>query len=282
MGAKLKIIDKRKKVENQINKEALDNFLQKIENDLEVNGSIDLNDSVAAIFLHLFSPISNLNLKKIKVDVTNMEEIIEKQNKKIEVLEEKIKILEKNQRPSPKIELKQQVKQLEVDNYKTKFLIGNIPMKGIDSIETTEKPEVTTKIIEEILTQSGQTIGSVKEVKRLYPKRPPKQSEVKMPSPNIQQKDPRIFVNFTSMEEVKKFISKFKKIRGVEKFSNLTFENYCPPSLLEEYHLANQKAYHMRKEVTNLKTKTVITKNRVILKVRKSGEESFTEVKWRD
>ena len=87
-------------------------------------------------------------------------------------------------------------------------------MKGIDSIETTEKPEVTTKIIEEILTQSGQTIGSVKEVKRLYPKRPPKQSEVKMPSPNIQQKDPRIFVNFTSMKEYKEIYFKIQENQG--------------------------------------------------------------------
>ena len=68
----------------------------------------------------------------------------------------------------------------------------------------------------------------------------------------------------------------------MEKFRNLTCDKYYPPSLLKEYHLANQKAYFMRKEVKNLKTKTLITKNRVILKVKKNGEESFTEVKWRD
>ena len=155
-------------------------------------------------------------------------------------------------------------------------------MKATDSKEATEKPEQTTKILEEILTISGQNLRSVKEVKRLYPKGPQKRPKVKTSAPTLQQKDPRIFVNFTSMEEVKKFISKFKEIRSMEKFRNLTCDNYCPPSLLKEYHLANQKAYFMRKEVKNLKTKTLITKNRVILKVKKNGEESFTEVKWRD
>ena len=282
MGPKIKIIDRRKKVEDQINEEALDRILHKIKNDLEVNGSIEVYDSVAAIFLHLFSPISSLNLKKMQVDTSNLVEENEKQKEKIEELEKKIKDLEENQRSSPKIELEKQVQQLEVDNYKTKFLIGNIPVKATDSNETTEKPEQTTKILEEILTISGQNLSSVKEVKRLYPKGPQKRPNVKTSAPTLQQKDPRIFVNFTSMEEVKKFTSKFKEIRNMEKFRNLTGDNYCPPSLLKEYHLANQKAYFMRKEVKNLKTKTLITKNRVILKVKKNGEESFTEVKWRD
>ena len=281
MGPKLKIIDRRKKVEDQINDILSGDFLHKIENDLEVSGSIDVYNSVAAIFLHLFSPLSSLNLKKMKDDISNLVEENEKQKKKIEELENKIKDLEENQSPTPKIELEKQVQQLEVDNYKTKFLIGNIPMEASDSNETTEKPEVTTKILEEILTISGQNLSSVKEVKRLYPKGPQKRPNVKTPPPTLQQKDPRIFVNFTSMEEVKKFTSKFKEIRNMEKFRNLTCDNYCPPSMLKEYHLANEKAYFMRKE-ENLKTKTLITKNRVILKVKMNGEESFTEVKWRD
>ena len=72
MGPKIKIIDRRKKVEDQINEEALDRILHKIENDLEVSGSIDVYDSVAAIFLHLFSPMSSFNLKKMKVDTSNL------------------------------------------------------------------------------------------------------------------------------------------------------------------------------------------------------------------
>ena len=78
MGPKIKIIDRRKKVEDQINDILSGDFLHKIENDLEVSGSIDVYDSVAAIFLHLFSPLSSLNLKKMKVDTSNLVEENEK------------------------------------------------------------------------------------------------------------------------------------------------------------------------------------------------------------
>ena len=42
MGPKIKIIDRRKKVEDQINDILSGDFLHKIENDLEVSGSIDV------------------------------------------------------------------------------------------------------------------------------------------------------------------------------------------------------------------------------------------------
>ena len=144
--------------------------------------------------------------------------------------------------------------------------------------DTTEKIDETTKVVDEILSLTGQSVNSVKEFKRLHPK-DTQNPDITSPNHKTKQKDPKIFIDFQNMIELRKFMHKLKEIRAQEKFQNLVLDNVCLGFLLKDYLLANKKGYSLRKE-KKLITRTCITKEGVILKTKKPGNGPWEKVKF--
>ena len=213
--------------------------------------------------------------EEVKDRISTIETENESQKTKIENLAMKIKTQEKkNQKDGMKKQIQKQLLSLEVDTYKTKYLISNIPEIINDSEEKTERKEDTTKAIEEVLQLSGQSLSSVREVRRLYPKN--------QTSSKNQKAKPKILVNFISMDQVRKFKGALQTIRKKEKFAEVNYSSYCPPSLLPDYKNANKRGYIMREGNKELRYRTIITNEKIILKVRKSPNDSYEEVNWKD
>ena len=57
----------------------------------------------------------------------------------------------------------------------------------------------------------------------------------------------------------------------------MSLDNDCPKYLLESFLKAKEKGFKLRKE-ENLLTRTFITKNGIVLKVRKSRDEPYKKI----
>ena len=205
-------------------------------NEIREAGTLDKDQAIRVTFQHLFYPASPFNLRNILSKITALEEKIEEKNLKINALEVKIgekdleitnlreKVVElHNQDDKNKKDLKKQVESLSIDSYKTKVTIANIPLTLSYPGDKTESPVDTTKAVVELLKHSGQTMNCIKDVKRLYPKEP-KTSEASSTIPK--PKDPKILIDFLNMTELKKFTSKLKEIRALERYKSINLCNF--------------------------------------------------------
>ena len=268
----------------------LDDTVDKMNNEISESGTLDKDQAIRVTFQHLFYPSSPFNLRNMLSKITALEEKIEQKNLKITALEVKIgekdleitnlkeKVVElHNQEDKNKKDLKKQVESLSIDSYKTKVTLANIPLTLSNPDDKIESPVETTKAVVELLKQSGQTLSCIKEVKRLYPKEPitGEASSSAKPKP----KDPKVLIDFLNMTELKKFISKLKEIRAMEKYKLLHLQNFCPPHLLSDFRRANEKGYQLR-TTEKMITRTFINDNGVVLKVKSQASEPFKKVKW--
>ena len=238
--------------------EAISEMLATIKTEIKETGQMDSAPAIRVMFLHLFSPNSPVNLQTMMMKITALEEKVEQKEIKIKELSSKIKEME-NVRNKSKNDMKKQIESLSFESHKTKVTLANIPLSLSNPNDTTESPENTTKAVEEILKLSGQSINSVKEFNRIYPK------ETK-PKP----KDPKIFLDFMNVRELRKFTQKIKEIRAQEKYQTLVLDNVCPPHLLQDYLKANEKGFLLRTSQI-LVTRTFIKANGIVLKAKKPG-----------
>ena len=254
-----------------------DDMVSKINNDISETGSLDRVQATVAMYQHLFYPSSPFNLRAMMSKITALEEKVEQKELKIAELNVKIQELE-NCGKKDKDDIKDQVNSLSIESCKTQITLANIPLSLSNPSDTTENIDETTKVVDEILSLTGQSVNSVKEFKRLHPK-DTQNPDITSPNHKTKQKDPKIFIDFQNMIELRKFMQKLKEIRAQEKFQNLVLDNVCPGFLLKDYLLANKKGYSLRKD-KKLITRTWITKDGVILKAKKPGNGPWEKVKF--
>ena len=212
-----------------------------------------------------------------------LEEIVEKKDSEIEKLKKRITGLQ-NQNQKTNKDIKKQNETVTIDKFKTRVTLANIPLSNPkDNAETIDE---TKKTVTELLKATGQSNGAVKEFKRLYPKVKtfPKDVESTSASPTEspvadipKRKEPKILLDFQNMTELRIFTSKLRELKKLEKYKSMSFDNDCPKHLLESFLKAKEKGFKLRKE-ENLLTRTFITKNGIVLKVRKSRDEPYKKV----
>ena len=254
-----------------------DGMVSKINQDIHDTGTMNGNQATLATYQHLFYPSSPFNLRAMMSKITALEEKVEQNELKIAELKVKIQELE-NCGKKNKDDIKDQVNSLSIESCKTQITLANIPLSLSNPSDTTENVDETSKVVDEILSLTGQSVNSVKEFKRLHPK-DTQNPDITSPNHKTKQKDPKIFIDFQNMIELRKFMQKLKEIRAQEKFTNLVIDNVCPGFLLKDYLLANKKGFILRKE-KKLITRTWITKDGVVLKSKKPGNGPWEKVKF--
>ena len=150
--------------------------------------------------------------------------------------------------------LNNRVKKLEVESYKTKVLLRNVPyhdsVRGRSAQETSTQ---TTEVVTELFEVMGVDMRTVETLKRIpFPKNRPAPSYTtnKTTYPVVQ-------VIFTCFNDRKLLFSKVSKLADHEKFGKVSVEPDVPPCLLFEHKLASTKAYELRKK--HVKTRIVIS-----------------------
>ena len=254
-----------------------DGMVRIINQDVHETGTMNRDQATVCTYQHLFYLSSPFNLRAMMSKITALEEKVEQNELKIAELKVKIQELE-NCGKKNKDDIKDQVNSLSIESCKTQITLANIPLSLSNPSDTTENIDETTKVVDEILSLTGQSVNSVKEFKRLHPK-DTQNPDITSPNHKTKQKDPKIFIDFQNMIELRKFMQKLKEIRAQEKFTNLVIDNVCPGFLLKDYLLANKKGFNLRKE-KKLITRTLITKGGVILKSKKPGNGPWEKVKF--
>ena len=226
----------------------------KIEADIEKTGNMDPTEVIQAMYLAFFSD-SSLNIREMKKTVDILEEKVIEQEKCIVALEDK-------------------VISLEVEQYENKITLKHIPTTKASDKETYIE---TKAMVEDMLTLSEQSLNSIAEFARIYPRKTRSlrgKSDAKTES---NAKHPKIFIKFISQIELKKFIYKLTVIKLDPRFKDMIMENTCPPSLHKEWKAANKEAYRLRTE-KKFGTRTVITRKGVILKCKTKKDGPFVQV----
>ena len=229
---------------------------QKIDKEIEDTGEMDVSDAIKAMYLAFLSTDSPYNIKDMRGKLIEFETRIDEQEKQISSLEKKIV-------------------DLEVDNFKNRVTIKNIPLAN--PAEKRENYLETKATIEEIFNITDQNLSSVADFYRLYPTNHTK-TRGKIEK-NEKKMDPKILLEFCSTIELKKFTSKLSEVRQNEKYKAIIMENECPPSLLKEFSAANKEAYRLRKS-KGFSTRTIISKQGIKLKVKAKNDKFFVEVKF--
>ena len=231
-------------------KKLLNEKLASVESEIALKGEVNAMEAIKVMYLALLGPDSLYNVKEMHKKINEIEKKVEKMadyNDHISNLEEKIKAL-------------------EVESHQTKVILRNIPLA--DPKGNKEKISDTKNAVQQLLEISGQKMDSVMNFYRLYPK-----SEAKKGV----SKHPPLFLSFSRLNDLRTFTQKLKVIKKEKKFLKLVFENSCPPSLMDEYNLANKEAFKIRKE-KKLITRCLITKNGIKLMVKSHDETNFTNV----
>ena len=254
-----------------------DGMVRIINQDVHETGTMNRDQATVCTYQHLFYLSSPFNLRAMMSKITALEEKVEQKDLVITELNVKIQELE-NSGKKNKQDIKDQVNSLSIESCKTQITLANIPLSLSNPSDTTENIDETTKVVDEILSLTGQSVNSVKEFKRLHPK-DTQNPDITSPNHKTKQKDPKIFIDFQNMIELRKFMQKLKEIRAQEKFTNLVIDNVCPGFLLKDYLLANKKGFNLRKE-KKLITRTWITKGGIILKSKKPGNGPWEKVKF--
>ena len=254
-----------------------------IDSEIIENGTLESGNAVRALVRFLLIPDSPFNINSMNNRLKALEEIVEKKDSEIEKLKKRITGLQ-NQNQKTNKDIKKQNETVTIDKFKTRVTLANIPLSNPkDNAETIDE---TKKTVTELLKATGQSNGAVKEFKRLYPKVKtfPKDVESTSASPtespvadNPKRKEPKILLDFQNMTELRIFTSKLRELKKLEKYKSMSLDNECPKHLLESFLKAKEKGFKLRKE-ENLLTRTFITKNGIVLKVRKSRDEPYKKV----
>ena len=226
---------------------------QKIDKEIADTGEMDVSDAIKAMYLAFLSTNSPYNIKDMRGKLIEFETRIDEQEKQISSLEKKIV-------------------DLEVDQFKNRVTIKNIPLAN--PAEKRENYLETKATIEEIFNITDQNLSSVADFYRLYPT-----NHTKTRGKTEKKMDPKILLEFCSTIELKKFTSKLSEVRQNEKYKAIIMENECPPSLLTEFNAANKEAYRLRKS-KGFSTRTIISKQGIKLKVKAKNDKFFVEVKF--
>ena len=278
-----------------------DDMFRQIDDEIIENGTIESGNAVRALVRYLVIPSSPFNIKVMHDKLSSLEKRVEQKESEIELknaeisdLKKKVDSLQKDG-GTTKNSLKKQVDNLAIDNYKTKITLANLPLSksGEDGTETVEE---TTMIVTEVLKAAGLSLDSTREFRRMYPKlnktkasnsdeaspKSDSKSDLKIdPNPKSKPKDPKIFIDFLNMAELKKFTSKLKEIRTQEKYQAMYLDNVCPAFLMPDFLKANAKGYQLRKD-EGLVTRTFITTEGIVLKTKKKGtNDPFKKVQWK-
>ena len=88
-----------------------------------------------------------------------------------------------------------------------------------------------------------------------------------------------ILISFRNGSELRKFTQNLANIKKVDKYQNMIMEHSCPPSLKNEYDLANKEAFKLRGD-KKMVTRCIIAKAGVKLLVKNQGEKNFTQVQY--
>ena len=245
--------DDQKKQEEKIR--IMNEKFQRIDKEIAETGEMDVNDAIKAMYLAFFGTDSLYNVKEMREKITEFEDRFDEQEEKIASLEKK-------------------VVDLEIDRFKNRVTLKNIPLANPE--EKKETYLETKATIEEIFNLTDQNLSSVADFFRFYPKNTTK---TRGKEKNEKKMVPKILLEFISSHELKKFTSKLLEVRKNKKFKSIIMENDCPPSLLKDYNAANKEAYRLRTS-KGFSTKTVITKQGIKLKVKAKNDKFFVEVKF--
>ena len=226
----------------------------KIEADIAKTGTMDPTEAIQSMWLAFFSASSSLNIREMKKNLDTLDETVTKQGNYIAELEDKII-------------------RLEVEQYENKITLKNIPTTNASDKETFTE---TKAIVEDMLTLTEQSLNSIADFARIYPRKP---RSLREPKTDNKAKHPKIFIKFMSQIELKKFILKLSVLKMDPRFKNLIMERSCPPSLYSNWNAANKEAYRLRKD-KKFGTKTLITKNGVILMCRNQKDGPFAQVSF--
>ena len=254
-----------------------------IDSEIIENGTLESGNAVRALVRFLLIPDSPFNINSMNNRLKALEEIVEKKDSEIEKLKKRITGLQ-NQNQKTNKDIKKQNETVTIDKFKTRVTLANIPLSNPKG--NAETIEETKKTVTELLKATGQSNGAVKEFKRLYPKVKtlPKDVGSTSSSPtgspvagNPKRKEPKILLDFQNMTELRIFTSKLRELKKLEKYKSMSLDNDCPKHLLESFLKAKEKGFKLRKE-ENLLTRTFITKNGIVLKVRKSRDEPYKKI----
>lgn len=248
-----KALDDQQKQEEKIR--IMNEKFQSIEQEIAETGEMDVNDAIKAMYLAFFGTDSFYNVKIMREKINEFEVKFDEQEELIATLEKK-------------------VVDLEIDRFKNRVSLKNIPLANPE--EKKETYLETKATIEEIFNITDQKLISVSDFFRFYPKNTTK---TRGKEKNEKKMDPKILLEFTSSHELKKFTSKLSEVRKNEKFKSIIMENDCPPSLMKEFSAANKEAYRLRK-TKGFSTRTIITKQGIKLKVKGKNDKFFVEVKF--
>ena len=237
----------------------------------------------------------------------------------ISVLKEKVEALQ-SQGSKTKKELKKQAEDLSIEKYKTRITLANVPLSNPNLKDNTETKNETTKTVKEILEITGLSMSSIKDYKRWYPKSNKESKTDKVndkeeetistasssspsssaptststptsaststsassppSSPNPKPKDPKIFIDFLNMTEMRKFTSKLRDLRSQEKYNAIFLDNVCPPHMINQFLQAKEFGHKLWKNEQKF-TRTFITNKGIVLKARKEKNEPFKKIEWK-
>ena len=216
-----------------------DEMFDSIDAEVSENGNVEAANALRAMVRFFLVPSSPYSIKNSSDKISALEKKVDEEEVELETLKKKLKgIQSENQKNKEK--LKKQTEKLSIDKYKTRVTLSNISLTKGNSKDSFEPVEETTKTVSELLKLAGQSLGSVKEYKRLYPK-PKKDTNgdessstnsssttTSTSTSDFKQRDPKILLDFQSMSELKKFTSKLREIKNQEKFGSLSLSNDCP------------------------------------------------------
>ena len=228
------------KEEIAINEDEFAKSCQKIHDCITAKQPIDLQEGVATIFLLL-----------CKHNISEFDERISAVEEKVEEHEEIVSKMQK------------QIINLEIEQYKTKFVMKNVPLyEGAEN--EIEDQEGSKNIISELLQITGQSPSEVDEVFRFPPQKVSKKSKQKKSGP------PNLFVKFSNSLAVNTFFKRIQEIKKNDKFKDIAIDKMIPPSLLKDFLRASEIAYNLRKN-EQLMTKVEIQRCEIILLSKTKG-----------
>lgn len=246
---------------SQEREDNLQKALDDVGKDMVEGKEIDIQKFMKTMLLALFAQDSKRNIDSIRENLDTVTEKVEVLESSMDDCDEEITILKK------------QVVALEVETYATKFLIKNLPMK-LNGTEVRERNHDTQASVNEMLEVIEMSPEVVDNTFRMQGKKGSSR-----PQASASTKIPNVFVQFSSIREVSKFLGKLKVLKENEKFKDIQCEKYVPPSLKPDWDKANLAAYNLRKKKKMI-TKTVIEENSVVLYAKMKANDQFTKLNY--
>ena len=91
---------------------------------------------------------------------------------------------------------------------------------------------------------------------------------------------PTLFVKFTCRKDAYEFLRKIKTVRSNKDYENFQVDKMIPPSLKDDYEIASEKAFQLRKK-DQMITRVDIEKMEIVLKAKTKNESKFSYLKYK-